>query len=230
MVGMKDRAFSVTVGENIRHIRLQRGLSEKEVADFIKTNPRYYREIEKGAHALSVDTLELISFALGVDVTLLVDTKAVQRYRGETREGRLLERYGSEFDRYPFRIQQTILRLLDLFFTLCEQVCPAENAVDVSIDLLERETVCIHRRPLWEVTENYIVGEDNYVYKSYGIAVYRLDKGRKRLLDCLADISPCREAVVELANLLQLSDPSVEHFREIVQNFAERDYTIGESV
>jgi transcriptional regulator with XRE-family HTH domain len=58
-------------GQEVKALRLERGLSQAELAEAAGTSEEWIRRIERGARSPSFDTLEAISRALGVTVARL---------------------------------------------------------------------------------------------------------------------------------------------------------------
>ena len=56
-----------TVAENLKRIRLERGLSQEELADLAEVNRNYIGMIERGENSPTVDMIERIAKALGTD-------------------------------------------------------------------------------------------------------------------------------------------------------------------
>jgi len=61
----------MNIGENIRHIREARELSQKEVAVAIGMDQSQYSKIEKGKTDPSTSTLDKIAKAIGVELSKL---------------------------------------------------------------------------------------------------------------------------------------------------------------
>ncbi|WP_035686300.1 helix-turn-helix domain-containing protein [Bradyrhizobium sp. Cp5.3] len=59
------------VAKNLRRLRLKGGLSQEELADRAGLNRNYVGMIEREENAPTVDALEQISEALGVDPVVL---------------------------------------------------------------------------------------------------------------------------------------------------------------
>lgn len=60
------------VGQRLRQARLDAGLTQTEVAAQIGTSTSYISEIENGRHNVTMDTLDAIAAAIGVEVTILI--------------------------------------------------------------------------------------------------------------------------------------------------------------
>ena len=59
------------LGQEVKSLRLERGLSQAQLAEAAGTSEEWIRRIERGARSPSFDTLEAISGALGVTVARL---------------------------------------------------------------------------------------------------------------------------------------------------------------
>ncbi|UAJ11057.1 helix-turn-helix domain-containing protein [Glacieibacterium megasporae] len=65
------------VAWNLRSIRTGRGLSQEALADESGVNRSFVSDIERAAVSVSVDILDRIAMALGVDLVTLVTPPAV---------------------------------------------------------------------------------------------------------------------------------------------------------
>lgn len=63
------------VARNIRQLRLTRGLSQEELADLARLNRNYIGMIEREENAPTVDVLESLADALGVEPVVLIKGK-----------------------------------------------------------------------------------------------------------------------------------------------------------
>lgn len=59
------------LGENIRQIRMQKGLSQKEAASLAGFSPSYWGYLERGQKNPSVEVIEKIAGSLGAEAHLL---------------------------------------------------------------------------------------------------------------------------------------------------------------
>ena len=66
------------VGSRIREIRLQRNLTQEEVAEKATINITYYGRIERGEANVSLRYLAAISRALNTSIASLVDTASLE--------------------------------------------------------------------------------------------------------------------------------------------------------
>lgn len=62
------------VARNLKRLRLERGLSQEELADLAKLNRNYIGMIERQENAATIDTLEALAKALQVDPARLLET------------------------------------------------------------------------------------------------------------------------------------------------------------
>ncbi|MBF7081734.1 helix-turn-helix transcriptional regulator [Desulfallas sp. Bu1-1] len=59
------------VGENIKHYRIQRGLSQKEAALLAGITPSYWGYLERSQKNPSINLIEKVADVLGIDAYLL---------------------------------------------------------------------------------------------------------------------------------------------------------------
>lgn len=67
------------VGQQLRRARLDAGLTQTEVAAQIGTSTSYISEIENGRHNVTMDTLDAIAAAIGVEVTIQIQPARPKR-------------------------------------------------------------------------------------------------------------------------------------------------------
>lgn len=60
---------TVMIGENIKKLRINRGLSQNCLADFLGVDQSMICKIEKGSRSLSADLLEKLSYLFGVPMS-----------------------------------------------------------------------------------------------------------------------------------------------------------------
>jgi transcriptional regulator with XRE-family HTH domain len=65
------------ISENVRRLRKERGLSQEEMAELADFHRTYVSQLERCITNISVDGLERLSFALGVDICDLLAPVAV---------------------------------------------------------------------------------------------------------------------------------------------------------
>ena len=63
-----------TVGQNLRRLRLQRGLSQEQFAEVLGVHRTYMGGVERGERNLTLRSLERIADHLGVDARELLST------------------------------------------------------------------------------------------------------------------------------------------------------------
>lgn len=67
------KSYKYKIGQNIARIRMENGLTQKDMEEYGITRG-YYGKIELGLYSVSIDKLELIARAFGVNVSdLFVD-------------------------------------------------------------------------------------------------------------------------------------------------------------
>ena len=70
----KPDAAQRLVGRNMRRIRLERRMTQEQVAERSDTTPVWISGCERGVRNMSVGSLSMIAFALEVPMTTLLDT------------------------------------------------------------------------------------------------------------------------------------------------------------
>lgn len=74
MNNIKDR-----LGKNVTGLRQQKGWTQARLAEVVRISPTFMMHIERGTRGTSLETVELLAEALGVDVALLfMDVKKDQ--------------------------------------------------------------------------------------------------------------------------------------------------------
>jgi transcriptional regulator with XRE-family HTH domain len=76
------------LGKNVSGLRLQKGWSQARLAEMISISPTFMMHIERGSRGSSLETVELLADAFGVDVAILFMER--QDERGLTEQQRLL--------------------------------------------------------------------------------------------------------------------------------------------
>jgi transcriptional regulator with XRE-family HTH domain len=67
-----EGALQRTLGQNVRRIRLDRGLSQEELADELGVHRTYMGGVERGERNLTLQSVERLAAGLGLDpLTLL---------------------------------------------------------------------------------------------------------------------------------------------------------------
>lgn len=60
--------LSGVIGEHLRNLRKQKGLSQEELAHLSSLHPTYIGQVERGEKNITVETLDKITKALGVSL------------------------------------------------------------------------------------------------------------------------------------------------------------------
>ena len=63
----------IKIGNNIRTLREQLGLSQTDLANKVQSDRQYLYKIEKGKVGVSINKLAVIAIALGVSLSELAD-------------------------------------------------------------------------------------------------------------------------------------------------------------
>lgn len=72
---MEIHTIYITIGQNIRRLRLERGLSQEQLALQAQVNRGYTGAIERGERRVSVATLAKLAQALGVELSKLFEAE-----------------------------------------------------------------------------------------------------------------------------------------------------------
>lgn len=68
------------IAANVRRLRMERGLSQEGMAELADFHRTYVSQLERCVTNISIDGLERLAMALGVDITvLLADDKVLLR-------------------------------------------------------------------------------------------------------------------------------------------------------
>jgi transcriptional regulator with XRE-family HTH domain len=81
-----EGALQRTLGQNVRRIRLDRGLSQEELADELGVHRTYMGGVERGERNLTLRSVERLARGLGVDPLLLLAGE-VGEARGQVAAG-----------------------------------------------------------------------------------------------------------------------------------------------
>ncbi len=79
---MSDRAVPHVrkfLGERLRELRKQRGLSQERLGDGASLSGKFIGEVERGEKSISIDSLYKVSVALEVPLRHLTDVRPVRR-------------------------------------------------------------------------------------------------------------------------------------------------------
>lgn len=103
----------MTIGEQIKKIRLAKGLSQKEVTMTAKLDKAQYSRIENGKTDPSISTVERIAKALGISLAeLFVNTEEIKEIHSLDKS--VMEKV-SLIESLPNEEKQTIYNMLDAF-------------------------------------------------------------------------------------------------------------------
>jgi XRE family transcriptional regulator, regulator of sulfur utilization len=86
---MSDRAVPHVrkfLGERLRELRKQRGLSQERLGDGASLSGKFIGEVERGEKSISIDSLYKVSVALEVPLRHLTDVRPVRRAVGPSEE------------------------------------------------------------------------------------------------------------------------------------------------
>ncbi|MFN8011619.1 MAG: helix-turn-helix transcriptional regulator [Holophagaceae bacterium] len=72
--GTKRKSARQTFAENLRSVRLARGLSQEALADLSGLHRTYVGSVERGERNISIDNIECLAEALGVHISELVSS------------------------------------------------------------------------------------------------------------------------------------------------------------
>jgi transcriptional regulator with XRE-family HTH domain len=71
-----EGALQRTLGQNVRRIRLDRGLSQEELADELGVHRTYMGGVERGERNLTLQSVERLAEGLGLDPLTLLAAQA----------------------------------------------------------------------------------------------------------------------------------------------------------
>ncbi|WP_084344588.1 helix-turn-helix domain-containing protein [Microbacterium resistens] len=69
---MAQKALKSALGEQLRAIRLTRGLTQEQLAEQLSVTPRYLAGIERGERNLTLDSIDVLANELDVEVQLVL--------------------------------------------------------------------------------------------------------------------------------------------------------------
>ncbi|WP_285610009.1 helix-turn-helix domain-containing protein [Geothrix edaphica] len=67
--GVRRIPARLRFAENLRSIRTQKGLSQEDLADLVNLHRTYVGSVERGERNISVDNMEALADALGVELS-----------------------------------------------------------------------------------------------------------------------------------------------------------------
>ena len=117
----------MSIGENIKRLRKQRGIKQQEIAALINMHRSNYSKIESGQREISVTALDKIAdfFGLSVDEIIHMNGKIPEEVRIEDKsvieQVKLIEQLDQEDKDMLFRMIDTLLSKKKLKDFLSEQ-------------------------------------------------------------------------------------------------------------
>jgi transcriptional regulator with XRE-family HTH domain len=69
----RKEKLRILVANNIRRLRVDKGLSQEALADLCGLHRTYIGSVERGERNISIDNIERVSEALGVSTILLLE-------------------------------------------------------------------------------------------------------------------------------------------------------------
>lgn len=108
----RKKDFSEVIAPHIKQVRIARGFSEWQVAQYLETTVPYYCSIERGEHQISIDTIESLSFCFGVEIEDLLKNDKLDHIKQYATKDRLLMLCNEKFDQVPAYYQRYILHIL----------------------------------------------------------------------------------------------------------------------
>lgn len=72
------------LGDKIQQLRKSRGMTQKELADFLNYSESFISYIEKGERKISVEDLQKIAKIFSVDIDFLFDKPKLTHFRADT--------------------------------------------------------------------------------------------------------------------------------------------------
>ncbi|MFA5241295.1 MAG: helix-turn-helix transcriptional regulator [Sulfuricella sp.] len=74
------------IAENIRRLRMERGLSQEGMAELADFHRTYVSQLERCVTNISIDGLERLAMALGVDISILLEDSSTPSRAGQPKE------------------------------------------------------------------------------------------------------------------------------------------------
>jgi transcriptional regulator with XRE-family HTH domain len=134
MTTRSARPVDVLVGQNIRICRLQRGLSQSELADRVGLTFQQIQKYEKAANRLGASRLIQVAEALGVPLSTLFEGSATATRGEPDQSGRALLadphalRLVQAFDRIDHKHRTAVLHLVESIGRESERRQPARRS------------------------------------------------------------------------------------------------------
>lgn len=74
------------IAENIRRLRMERGLSQEGMAEIAEFHRTYVSQLERCVTNISIDGLERLAMALGVDILVLLEDRSALPHLGQPKK------------------------------------------------------------------------------------------------------------------------------------------------
>jgi transcriptional regulator with XRE-family HTH domain len=72
---MTEKSLSSEVGERLRGLRKERGITQEELAHLSSLHPTYIGKLERGEKNATIETIERVANALGISLEKLFSSK-----------------------------------------------------------------------------------------------------------------------------------------------------------
>lgn len=69
---MTRQPLKSILGSRVRKLRLDRGLTQEQMAELLEVTPRYYAGLDRGERNLSLDSIDSLADQLGIDPATLL--------------------------------------------------------------------------------------------------------------------------------------------------------------
>ncbi|MCM1101920.1 MAG: helix-turn-helix domain-containing protein [Acetatifactor muris] len=86
----------MTVGENIRRIRKENGLTQKQLGELCQMNEVQIRQYELGKANPKIETVDKIASALGVNIVDIMERFTIEQYKSTSEYQRLEKEVNAE--------------------------------------------------------------------------------------------------------------------------------------
>jgi len=74
-----DSSLNSSLGEQLRSIRLARGLTQEQLAEELGVSPRYLAGVERAERNMSLASVEALAAQLGVTPEIILDSRSNSR-------------------------------------------------------------------------------------------------------------------------------------------------------